>query len=522
MLAAERVPGVSPGTRGGKLSEPKDHTLFSFALSETPPPVRSEEQTPLGDLDFDFGDFGDAEISQEKPRPLHLDHAADSARNSSAMSPAVVEVASSSLVASDSLMAQQSDSFGNELSGFDLTPIAKAAPEPGSIASAVPQPVPVANAQVGQIQPETSPKVKKIQFPSARRQVTNAPKTNRASQVHASSNTRFSKSVGASKVRAKLDSEPELADAGAEELQGAKGAEADLSSTLSLPEDLPEALERAPGEIGWNSETPTAREIWKSARKTWQMTSRQALAIGGQGLRAGRELARETNEKIRLRLSESEKEKQNPSTYESRGEIPPDGELRGGDETLRDAASITGRVILGLARSTGRRLAAPLSAVAAAALVYLGGTHFFGTPGTLALSKGAPAAEIPKLGTIETPSKKVGHQKKSEEQTLDDDEDSSELSTEVIPPPGKAPQMKTEVVEMPKGLSWPGKGLIEVVTSEEELIYVDGVFTGRGPLRRIPVSPGEHEVSIRSGGLQRTGVVQVTANRNTRAIFASH
>lgn len=72
---------------------------------------------------------------------------------------------------------------------------------------------------------------------------------------------------------------------------------------------------------------------------------------------------------------------------------------------------------------------------------------------------------------------------------------------------------------MPDGLSWPGKGLIEVVTTEDELIYVDGVFTGRGPLRRIPVGPGDHEVSVKKDGQERQGVVAVQVDRCTRAVF---
>jgi len=70
-------------------------------------------------------------------------------------------------------------------------------------------------------------------------------------------------------------------------------------------------------------------------------------------------------------------------------------------------------------------------------------------------------------------------------------------------------------------MSWPGKGLIEVVTAEEELIYVDGVFTGRGPLRRIPVTPGSHEIKIKSGGSERQGIAEVELGRATRAVFAA-
>jgi hypothetical protein len=79
--------------------------------------------------------------------------------------------------------------------------------------------------------------------------------------------------------------------------------------------------------------------------------------------------------------------------------------------------------------------------------------------------------------------------------------------------------MLSEQGPMPEGLSWPGKGLIEVVTSEDELIYIDGVFTGRGPLRRVPVTPGKHNVAIKFGGNERTGTVEVLADKSTRAVF---
>ncbi len=74
---------------------------------------------------------------------------------------------------------------------------------------------------------------------------------------------------------------------------------------------------------------------------------------------------------------------------------------------------------------------------------------------------------------------------------------------------------------MPNDLSYPGKGLLEVVTSKRELIYVDGVFIGRGPLRRIPLEPGEHEIRIQNGSLQRLGEVQLVAAQRNRAVFAA-
>jgi hypothetical protein len=76
-----------------------------------------------------------------------------------------------------------------------------------------------------------------------------------------------------------------------------------------------------------------------------------------------------------------------------------------------------------------------------------------------------------------------------------------------------------EQLPLPDGLGWPGKGLIEVVTAGRELIYVDGVFTGRGPLRRIPVTPGSHEVVLRTETSERRQAVDVVLDRRARLVF---
>jgi hypothetical protein len=76
-----------------------------------------------------------------------------------------------------------------------------------------------------------------------------------------------------------------------------------------------------------------------------------------------------------------------------------------------------------------------------------------------------------------------------------------------------------EQLSMPEGLSWPKKGLIEVVTGGRELVYVDGVFTGRGPLRRIPISPGSHEVVVRTEGKERKMRLDVTVGKRARLVF---
>lgn len=79
-----------------------------------------------------------------------------------------------------------------------------------------------------------------------------------------------------------------------------------------------------------------------------------------------------------------------------------------------------------------------------------------------------------------------------------------------------------ETGPLPEGLPpYPGKGLIEVVTSERELIYVDSIFLGRGPLRRVPVLPGEHAIKIRSGGTEKDTSAVVHPAKTTRVHFES-
>ncbi len=125
-------------------------------------------------------------------------------------------------------------------------------------------------------------------------------------------------------------------------------------------------------------------------------------------------------------------------------------------------------------------------------------------PAGVALSKGVPASAAP-------PSEDDG-----------DDQDAPETA-----PPGPQAAAKAdssaapalEQLSMPEGLSWPKKGLIEVVTGGRELVYVDGVFTGRGPLRRIPISPGSHEVVVRTEGKERKMRLDVTVGKRARLVF---
>ncbi len=60
------------------------------------------------------------------------------------------------------------------------------------------------------------------------------------------------------------------------------------------------------------------------------------------------------------------------------------------------------------------------------------------------------------------------------------------------------------------------KGLLELNTGARHSIYVDGMFVGRGPRRRVPLGTGKHDVVIKLNGeeLKQEGV-QIEAQRTT-------
>ncbi len=526
------------------MTRAQDPGGFSFELSESAPPVASEEGTPVGELDLDLDDFGPGiELSShapavqecsrsgdhqdENPAPLSF----DDPWTSSTLSPA----ASNPTQKPESAASSEEPTF--HFSSASSTTMPLKAPEPAETT----EPAKKTTLQKSAAHPRevaaaaSAPQIKKIQFPARPRKqaaVPNAatkaekapPQEQAPAPPRSNPTTRFSSSVSQRAPEVDRDSDAELYG----------------TSSLAPPEDLDD-FKSNPGESsgndrpasqGWDSETPSAREIWHNARRVWQTTSKHAVTWGGQGLKSAQKLARNVNHRLQARLEDAAEERKRKWEDQqaliggdvSLGaeQVPPparptlDSEPQATAHTQRPPAppkrpSAVSLALLGVAKKTARKTAAPLSALAAAAAVYLGGTHLLGIEGGIELSKvSTPGPKIPDLGAL--PVSK-----------------SSQSGAE--PPPAQAQpgkdapakkavmEMQTEQGPMPEGLSWPGKGLIEVVTSEDELIYIDGVFTGRGPLRRIPVTPGKHHVAIKTGGKERTGTVEVIADKNTRAVF---
>ncbi len=159
-------------------------------------------------------------------------------------------------------------------------------------------------------------------------------------------------------------------------------------------------------------------------------------------------------------------------------------------------------------RASHRRFLGPLAALCALGLAYLVSTSSLVA---LAPRLAKTAPRVPDLGT-------VGSAETSAPAPSSPGPSSPAAPAASVPEKEeRAPVV--EIGPMPEGLSYPGKGLIEVVTSERELIYVDSIFLGRGPLRRVPVLPGDHAIKIRSGGTERSVQATVQVAQATRIHF---
>lgn len=95
--------------------------------------------------------------------------------------------------------------------------------------------------------------------------------------------------------------------------------------------------------------------------------------------------------------------------------------------------------------------------------------------------------------------------------------DATDTPSEKDEPDGDSPELDAQITELPKGVTLAGdKGLLEINSGDRHKIYVAGVFVGRGPARRVPLAPGQHEVRTRLGGVDRSYQVVVEAGKRTR------
>ena len=89
------------------------------------------------------------------------------------------------------------------------------------------------------------------------------------------------------------------------------------------------------------------------------------------------------------------------------------------------------------------------------------------------------------------------------------------------PAPSEAVKVVAVELPLPPGIVvGDGKGMLEVETGGKHSIYVDGVFVGRGPLRRVELDPGDHEVRAKLAGDESVHQVQVKAGRRARLPLA--
>ncbi len=100
-----------------------------------------------------------------------------------------------------------------------------------------------------------------------------------------------------------------------------------------------------------------------------------------------------------------------------------------------------------------------------------------------------------------------------------DTDDKDDLS--LAPPSTKlaSPRLEMHTVELPlpDGVQVPtGKGLLEINTAGEHKIYIDGTFIGKGPIRRVPLGAGAHEVLMRQDGDEDRVQVDVSAGKRVR------
>jgi hypothetical protein len=90
------------------------------------------------------------------------------------------------------------------------------------------------------------------------------------------------------------------------------------------------------------------------------------------------------------------------------------------------------------------------------------------------------------------------------------------------PEPGRAGAvrvvaLKSVVLALPENIQVaPDSGLLEVSSEGRQKIYVNDVFVGRGPLRRVPLKPGPYSVTLRLDGAEQSYPATVVVGKRTR------
>ncbi len=84
-------------------------------------------------------------------------------------------------------------------------------------------------------------------------------------------------------------------------------------------------------------------------------------------------------------------------------------------------------------------------------------------------------------------------------------------------------QMNTTDLPLPDDVQIASdKGLLEVNSGDGHKIYVNGVFVGRGPVRRVPLSAGKHAIELRQDGEIDSFDVTISAGKRVRLEPAAH
>jgi hypothetical protein len=89
-------------------------------------------------------------------------------------------------------------------------------------------------------------------------------------------------------------------------------------------------------------------------------------------------------------------------------------------------------------------------------------------------------------------------------------------SSSAVPAVAHATLKLSDHLDLPADLTVANdKGLLEVNTEGQHSIYVDGVFVGRGPVRRMPLVAGTHEIRLTLDGAEERYSANVHAGKRT-------